>query len=410
MTVRVGFLGAGLIATYHGKSLRRSGADARIAAVYDLDPERTASFARASGAEPMDSEEAVLDSVDAVYVCTWTSEHPRLVAAAAERGLPVFCEKPLATTLEGAAAMTAAVEAAGVVNQVGLVLRSSPAFLELKHQIDDPRSGRVQAVVLRDDQFLPVQGMYGSTWRADPARAGAGTMLEHSIHDVDALEWLLGPFVSVSARSSTFHGNPGIEDTMVVGMELASGAQASLTSVWHQLLERPSLRRLEVICEHAFLTLEHDVVGPGDVDPPGSVGFTRGRRALRCRRRATRRPSAEPGRWVRRGGRVWRSRSPPRPADRAAGPRRRRCDLPLCGRGGAAVSVVPVRRPARLSERAQAQGWVTRRVSRSLPGSTPGSCGWSGTPISATRSNTSASTSAQDAARGPSTSRLYGAS
>ncbi len=165
MTVRVGFLGAGLIATYHGKSLRRSGADAHIAAVYDLEPERTASFARASGAEPMDSEEAVLDSVDAVYVCTWTSEHPRLVAAAAERGLPVFCEKPLATTLEGAAAMTAAVEAAGVVNQVGLVLRSSPAFLELKHQIDDPRSGRVQAVVLRDDQFLPVQGMYGSTWR-----------------------------------------------------------------------------------------------------------------------------------------------------------------------------------------------------------------------------------------------------
>ena len=145
-----------------------------------------------------------------------------------------------------------------------------------KHQIDDPRSGRVQAVVLRDDQFLPVQGMYGSTWRADPARAGAGTMLEHSIHDVDALEWLLGPIASVSARSSTFHGNPGIEDTVVVGMELASGAQVSLTSVWHQLLERPSLRRLEVICEHAFLTLEHDVVGPVTWTRPGEHGSIEG--------------------------------------------------------------------------------------------------------------------------------------
>lgn len=276
MTVRIGFLGGGLIATYHGKSLRRSGADAVIAAVYDADPERTAAFARASGAEPMTSEEAVLDAVDAVYICTWTSEHPRLVAAAVARGLPVFCEKPLATTLEEARAMATEVQEAGVVNQVGLVLRSSPAFLELKHQLEDPRSGRVQAVVLRDDQFLPVQGMYGSTWRADPSKAGAGTMLEHSIHDVDALEWLLGPAVSVSARSSTFHGNPGIEDTVVVGMEMASGAQVSLTSVWHQLLERPSLRRLEVICEHAFLTVEHDVMGPVTWTRPGEQGSLEG--------------------------------------------------------------------------------------------------------------------------------------
>ncbi len=276
MTVRIGFLGGGLIATYHGKSLRRSGTDHVIAAVHDADPERTASFAKASGAAPMDSEEAVLAAVDAVYVCTCTSEHPRLVAAAVERGLPVFCEKPLATSLDAARAMADAVSTAGVVNQVGLVLRSSPAFLELQHQVQDPRSGRVQAVVLRDDQFLPVQGMYGSTWRADPAKAGAGTMLEHSIHDVDVLEWLLGPMASVSARSSTFHGNPGIEDTVVVGMEQVDGAQVSLTSVWHQLLDRPSLRRLEVICEHAFLTLEHDVVGPVTWTRPGEHGALEG--------------------------------------------------------------------------------------------------------------------------------------
>ncbi len=281
MTVRIGFLGAGLIATYHGKSLRRSGADHVIAAVHDPDPDRTTAFAQASGAAAMGSEDEVLDAVDAVYVCTWTSEHPRLVSKVVERGLPVFCEKPLATTLEGARAMTDAVAGAGVVNQVGLVLRSSPSFLELQHQLADPRNGRVQAVVLRDDQFLPVQGMYGSTWRGDVALAGAGTMLEHSIHDIDILEWLLGPMASVSARSSTFHGNPGIEDTVVVGMGFESEAQGSLTSVWHQLLERPSLRRLEVICERAFLTLEHDVVGPVTwTRPEGDVGAIEGEELL----------------------------------------------------------------------------------------------------------------------------------
>lgn len=262
MTVRIGFLGAGLIATYHGKSLHGSGADHVIAAVHDPDASRCEAFAQASGATAMATPEAVLDAVDAVYVCTWTSEHARWVEAAAERGLAVFCEKPLDTTLAGARHMYETVRAAGVINQVGLVLRSSAPFLELAHQLSDPRNGRVQAVVLRDDQFLPVQGMYGSTWRGDVARAGAGTMLEHSIHDVDALEWLLGPMTSVSARSSTFHDNPGIEDTVVAAMEFDGGAQGSLTSVWHQLLERPSLRRLEVICERAFLTLEHDFLGP----------------------------------------------------------------------------------------------------------------------------------------------------
>jgi predicted dehydrogenase len=101
-------------------------------------------------------------------------------------------------------------------------------------------------------------------------------MLEHSIHDIDALEWLLGPAVSVSGRSSTFHDNPGIEDTVVVGMELDGGAQVSLTSVWHQLLERPSLRRLEVICEHAFFTIEHDVMGPVTWTRQGEQGSLEG--------------------------------------------------------------------------------------------------------------------------------------
>src|SRR5687767_3042372 len=126
MPVRVGFLGAGLIATYHSKSLRRSGAEAEWTGVFDPERERADQFSAASGAPVRDSEEAVLDNCDAVYVCTWTAEHPRLVAAAVERGLAVFCEKPLAVDVDGARAMTDAVVRAGVVNQVGLVLRHSP--------------------------------------------------------------------------------------------------------------------------------------------------------------------------------------------------------------------------------------------------------------------------------------------
>lgn len=259
---RVGFLGAGLIATYHSKSLRHSGAEAEVgvvrAGVYDPDRERAAAFAAASGHHVCDSEDEVLDGCDAVYVCTWTSEHPRQVAKAVDRGLAVFCEKPLAIDTATAAAMAAQVQRAGITNQVGLVLRRSPAYRFARHLLDDPAAGRVMSVVFRDDQFIPIQGHYASTWRADRALVGAGTLLEHSIHDVDMLRFLVGDVVRVSANTANFHGHDGIEDVANATLTFAGGAIGTLTSVWHDNLARPSLRRVEVFCERRYVVIEGD--------------------------------------------------------------------------------------------------------------------------------------------------------
>jgi len=262
VTTRVGFLGGGFIASYHGKMLHTSDADAEIVAVHDPDERKAAAFAEASGAEVAASEDDLLDRVDAVYVCTWTSEHPRLVEKVAARGLPVFCEKPLATNVADARRMVDAVQAAGVVNQVGLVLRDSPVFLLLQALMAEPQTGRVMSVVFRDDQFIPIQGMYDSTWRADVDKCGSGTLLEHSIHDIDLLEMLLGPARKVTGMSAGFHGHDGIEDAVVATLGFESGALATLTSVWHDVLERPSLRYVEVFCERAYFALEGDVLGP----------------------------------------------------------------------------------------------------------------------------------------------------
>jgi len=256
--MRVGFLGAGLIATFHSKMIRRSGVQVERAGVYDPDEGRAARFAAASGSVVCASEEEVLDGCDAVYVCSWTSEHPRLVAAAVERGLAVFCEKPLATTLAGAEAMAAVVAGSGVTNQVGLILRRSPAFVWARRLVEAPEAGRVMAVLIRDDQYLPVQGMYGSTWRADRAKAGAGTLLEHSIHDLDMLRFLAGDITSVSAQDAHFHGLDGIEDVMAVTAALSGGGLGTLPSVWHDNLSRASLRRVELICERRWVAIDGD--------------------------------------------------------------------------------------------------------------------------------------------------------
>ena len=260
--MRVGFLGAGLIATYHSKSLRRSGVEAELgvvrAGVYDPDPVRAAAFAQASGHTVCQSEDEVLDTCDVVYVCTWTSEHPRQVAKAAARGLAVFCEKPLATSLAAAQEMAKAVRKAGVTNQVGLVLRRSPAYLYARHLVTAPRSGRVMAVMFRDDQFIPIQGHYSSTWRGNKALVGAGTLLEHSIHDIDMLRFVIGDIQRVSAHQANFHELDGIEDVVTASIAFADGALGTLVTVWHDNLARPSLRRAEIFCERRFIVIEGD--------------------------------------------------------------------------------------------------------------------------------------------------------
>jgi predicted dehydrogenase len=257
VSLRVGFLGAGFISVIHRWLLAHSGVEHELTAVHDVDPARAARFADDTGAIAVDEAELVKRS-DVVFVCTWTSEHPRLTALAADAGRAVFCEKPLAVDAPTAGEMARHVDRAGVVNQVGLILRHLPGYVLARHLLADERAGPVMTVNLSDDQFIPVQGRYASTWRADPSRAGRGALLEHSIHDVDILRWLLGPITAVSARSREFHELKRIDDATVARLEFESGALGTLTTVWHEMLERPNMRRVEVLCERLHLTVEGD--------------------------------------------------------------------------------------------------------------------------------------------------------
>jgi len=262
--MRIGLVGCGHIGMVHAVALQQlAGAglvDARLTATFDTDPERAARMARHHGGEPAPSLEALLDAVDVAWVCTWTAGHLAAVEAAVDHDLAVFCEKPLATDLTDATRVAAALER--VPHQVGLVLRFSPVFRELGRRLESGEHGPVLSAILRDDQYFPVQGMYGSTWRGDVAQAGGGTLIEHSIHDLDILRHLLGDPIEVSGRIASRFGFPGIEDTAVATLAYSDGSVAQLASVWHQVLSRESSRRLEVFCEKAMLWTDDDNLGP----------------------------------------------------------------------------------------------------------------------------------------------------
>ncbi len=276
--IGVGFVGCGLIARSHARRLAEV-EGVEVVAVHDLDGARAHAFAldvAGRSSVVVDGPAAVIAASDVVYVCTWTAAHPEVVVAAAEAGRPVFCEKPLAVDLATATAMTRAVTSAGVVNQVGLVLRASPAFRWLHHVTVEADLGPLMSIVFRDDQYLPTQGMYRSTWRGDRDKAGAGTLLEHSIHDLDLLRWMMGPIRSVSAHTAEFHGLDGIEDQASVLLEATSGAQAALVSVWHDVLSRPSQRRVEVFRQRGVATLGGDWSGPVSVEVEGGTDTLEG--------------------------------------------------------------------------------------------------------------------------------------
>ena len=269
MTVRVGLIGAGHSGGFHSRALRavlrRELADGEYVAVADHDRTRAAAFASAADLPIcLNDGHALIDrpEVSAVYICTPTREHRELVLHAARAGKAIFCEKPLAMDLATARELTAAVQAAGVVNQVGLVLRFSPILTVLKELMSDARLGRPMSLLFRDDQFFPIQGHYGSDWRGDVAQAGGGALIEHSIHDLDLLRWLLGEPEWLRAATRNFAGHAGIEDLANVQLGYAGGCIASLTSIWHNVLSRPSSRQIEVFFENGYFALEQDFLGP----------------------------------------------------------------------------------------------------------------------------------------------------
>src|SRR5580698_7937515 len=276
--LRVGFIGSGLIAWAHGLSLKAlidgGVVEAEIVAVHDQSERRARGFADVVGGDDLgvvaDGAE-LARRCDAIWVCTPTAAHRDAVDEALAARCAVFCEKPLDIDLPRATALVEAVNASDVASQSGLVLRSAPVFRALRDLVQGGTLGAPMAAVFRDDQYFPIQGTYGSQWRADATQAGGGCLIEHSIHDLDVLRYCFGDVESVAARTANHAGHPGIEDTAAVTLSFASGVEAQLTSIWHDILSRGSTRRLEVFCRQGMVWLDDEFRGPLHVQTSDSA-------------------------------------------------------------------------------------------------------------------------------------------
>lgn len=154
--------------------------------------------ARLPGVTVTDSLGELLSAgIDAVLVLTPDFAHAPVAIACLEAGIPTFCEKPLATTIEDADAILAAAARTRTRLYVGHNMRHMPAMRTMKDIIDSGRIGQVKAVWCR--HFVGNGGdYYFKDWHADRSKS-TGLLLQKGAHDIDVIHWLAGAFTRSTA-------------------------------------------------------------------------------------------------------------------------------------------------------------------------------------------------------------------
>jgi myo-inositol 2-dehydrogenase/D-chiro-inositol 1-dehydrogenase len=240
--IKVGIIGAGYIGGVHASVLAR---DERvvISAVYDVDSERADRLARTVGAVTAYDAEQLLSGVEAVYITTPNTKHTGLALAAIEAGKHVFCEKPMATTVDDAKAILDRASASPRAFQVGHNRRFAPVYASLNQVLGNVRPHSVHVKMNRGELINP-------PWVAEPEITG-GFLFETTIHMFDLLRFLFGEVKQMDAAGSS-HEYPEVDDfSVLLGFE--SGLHATLASSADASWLFP-FERVEVFCHHATIT------------------------------------------------------------------------------------------------------------------------------------------------------------
>ncbi|GIH68416.1 Gfo/Idh/MocA family oxidoreductase [Sphaerimonospora thailandensis] len=224
--VRFGLIGAGRIGAFHATTLARRLPEAELLVLADPAGGAAERLAGPLGVGATADPEAVLadDRVEAVAITCSSTAHAGLVSRAAAAGKAVFCEKPMAMTLEDADAAIAACERAGVPLQVGFNRRFAADFAEAKRIVDAGGIGTPQLLrSLTRDPGL-----------ADPASVPPWTIFTQTlIHDFDTLNWFNSGATAVEVTAMAdalvapaFKAS-GLLDTAVVTIRFDNGALAT---------------------------------------------------------------------------------------------------------------------------------------------------------------------------------------
>lgn len=225
---RVMLVGCGRISERHLDAIAAN-RELRLVAVCDELPERARAAGERAGVPWFTSYAEMLAGSEAevAVVCTPSGLHPRHGILAAERGLHVICEKPMATRLEEADQLVHVCDARGVHLFVVKQNRLNPGIQLLKRAVERGRFGQVYlantTVRWSRPQSYYDMAPWRGTWEFD-----GGAFMNQASHYVDMIQWLIGPVKSVSAKTATLARRIESEDTGVALLSFRNGALGTI--------------------------------------------------------------------------------------------------------------------------------------------------------------------------------------
>lgn len=141
-------------------------------------------------------------NVDWVMIGSWNCYHAAHTIAAFEAGKHVFCEKPLALTLDDCLAMKKAWKTSGKLFTIGFTLRYSPHYRQIKKLLASGKIGSIISMEFNETLEFNHGGYIHADWRRKTAWAGSH-LLEKCCHDIDLVNWMTE---SVAVNAASFGG------------------------------------------------------------------------------------------------------------------------------------------------------------------------------------------------------------
>ncbi|MCC3377403.1 Gfo/Idh/MocA family protein [Cohnella sp. REN36] len=239
-SIRVGMIGTGGIAHWHGRQLLEL-TEVEIRAIADPSEANRARFVETFGlgetAQFADYEEMLAQAeLDAVVLCSPHTMHYEQASAALQRGLHVLIEKPMTCSSEEAEKLIVQAEQAGRVLQVSYQRHFQPEFLYIRDAIARGEIGKLTSVTASLYQEWG-QGTEGS-WRQNPALSGGGFLMDSGSHIIDVLLWTTGlKPLEIQASLSKRHTPVEIDSFTTIRFEgdvLAGLNLVGWSPCWHE--------------------------------------------------------------------------------------------------------------------------------------------------------------------------------
>jgi predicted dehydrogenase len=230
--------------------------DVELIAIADDDEARGRKYAERFGTAFHQDYAALLtrDEIAAVIICSENARHREMVVAAAEAGKHILCEKPLATTRADGEAMVTACHQHGVTLQIAFPMRFSPPTIALREAVRSGAIGTPLMVKATNPGRMP------PGWFSDPALAGGGATMDHTVHVADLLRWIFErEIVSVYAEiDARIHPGLPTDDIGLLLLDLDGGLSASLDASWSRAKTWPTWGgvTMEVIGTEGVLALD----------------------------------------------------------------------------------------------------------------------------------------------------------